>query len=104
MFLRQIGMTRKALSRFCANSPTEASRVRRLGDLGYRRARLAKAGEALGITVEAIPSSDYSTGFAGGTLASLARGRDGCFVPAGICWATLPKVPRARSWNGRGGG
>jgi hypothetical protein len=57
-----------------------------LGDLGYRGERLAKAGEALGITVEAIPSSGYSTGCAGGTLASLARGRDGRFVPAGICW------------------
>jgi hypothetical protein len=69
MFLRQIGMTRKALSRFRANSPTEASRVRRWGYLGYRDERLAKAGEALGITVEPI-----------------ARGRDGRFVPAGICW------------------
>jgi hypothetical protein len=39
-----------------------------LGDLGYRGERLAKAGETLGITVEAI-----------------ARGRDGRFVPAGIC-------------------
>src|SRR5271157_5992015 len=41
-----------------------------LGDLGYRGERLANVGEALGITVEAI-----------------ARGRDGRFVPAGICWA-----------------
>jgi len=49
-----------------------------LGDLGYRGERLAKVGETLGITVEAI-----------------ARGHDGRFVPAGICWATLPKVPRA---------
>ena len=40
-----------------------------LGNLGYRGDRLAKAGETLGITVEAI-----------------ARGRDGRFVPAGICW------------------
>jgi transposase len=46
-----------------------------LGDLGYRGERLANVGEALGITVEAIPSSGYSTGCAGGTLASLARGR-----------------------------
>jgi hypothetical protein len=73
-----------------------------LGDLGYRGERLAKAGEALGITVAAIPSSRYSTGCAGGTLASLARGRGGRFVPAGICWAEhthsrarSPKVPRA---------
>ena len=40
-----------------------------LGDLGYRGKRLAEAGQALGITVKAI-----------------ARGRDGKFVPAGICW------------------
>jgi hypothetical protein len=40
-----------------------------LGDLGYRGKRLAEAGQALGITVEAI-----------------ARGPDGQFVPAGICW------------------
>jgi Transposase DDE domain len=39
-----------------------------LGDLGYRGERLAKPAR-LGITVEAI-----------------ARGRDGRFVPAGICW------------------
>jgi transposase len=49
-----------------------------LGDLGYRGERLANVGEALGITDEAI-----------------ARGRDGRFVPAGICWAEQPKVPRA---------
>ena len=40
-----------------------------LGDLGYRGKRLAEAGQALGITVEAV-----------------ARGRDGQFIPAGICW------------------
>ena len=40
-----------------------------LGDLGYRGKRLAKAGEALGITVKAI-----------------ARGHDGVFIPTGICW------------------
>jgi transposase len=56
-----------------------------LGDLGYRGERLAKVGETLGITVEAIPSSGYSSSCAGGTLASLARGHDGQFVPAGIC-------------------
>jgi hypothetical protein len=39
-----------------------------LGDLGYRGERLAKTDEMLGIRVEAI-----------------ARGRDGRFVPAGIC-------------------
>ena len=40
-----------------------------LGDLGYRGKQLAEAGQALGTTVEAI-----------------ARGRDGRFIPAGICW------------------
>jgi Transposase DDE domain len=39
-----------------------------LGDLGYRGERLAKAGQTLVITVQTI-----------------ARGRDGRFVPAGIC-------------------
>jgi hypothetical protein len=48
------------------------------GDLGYRGKRLAEAGRALGITVEAI-----------------ARGRDGRFIPAGIVWAEQTKVPRA---------
>ncbi len=51
-----------------------------LGDLGYRGKRLAKAGRALGITVEAI-----------------ARGRDGQFVPAGICWV----VERSFGWLSR---
>jgi transposase len=51
-----------------------------LGDLGYRGERLAKAGETLGITVEAI-----------------ARGRDGRFVPAGICWV----VERSFAWLSR---
>ena len=51
-----------------------------LGDLGYRREWLAKAGETLGITVEAI-----------------ARGRDGRFVPAGICWV----VERSFAWLSR---
>ncbi len=51
-----------------------------LGDLGYRGERLAKAGEVLGITVEAI-----------------ARGRDGRFVPAGICWV----VERSFAWLSR---
>jgi hypothetical protein len=40
-----------------------------LGDLGYRGKRLARTGEALGITVKPV-----------------ARGRDGKFLPAGICW------------------
>jgi hypothetical protein len=45
-----------------------------LGDRGYWGERLANVGETLGITVAAIPSSGYSTGCAGGTLAGLARG------------------------------
>jgi transposase len=51
-----------------------------LGDLGYRGEQLAKAGETLGITVQAI-----------------ARGRDGRFVPAGICWV----VERSFAWLSR---
>jgi len=51
-----------------------------LGDLGYRGKRLAEAGQALGIRVEAI-----------------ARGRDGKFVPAGICWV----VERSFAWISR---
>jgi transposase len=51
-----------------------------LGDLGYRGERLANVGEALGITVEAI-----------------ARGRDGRFVPAGICWV----AERSFAWLSR---
>jgi hypothetical protein len=49
-----------------------------IGNLGHRGERLANTGETLAITVEAI-----------------ARGYDGRFVPAGICWAEQPKVPRA---------
>src|ERR1700720_12658 len=51
-----------------------------LGDLGYRGKRLAEAGHALGITIEAI-----------------ARGRDGRFIPAGICWV----VERSIAWLSR---
>ena len=51
-----------------------------LGDLGYRGEQLARAGETLGITVEPI-----------------ARGRDGQFVPAGICWV----VERSFAWLSR---
>ena len=51
-----------------------------LGDLGYRGKRLAEAGQALGIPVEAI-----------------ARGRDGRFIPAGICWV----VERSFAWMSR---
>jgi hypothetical protein len=48
-----------------------------LGDLGYRGKRLSKTGRKLGIAVEPI-----------------ARGRDGKFLPAGICWV----VERSFSW------
>ena len=51
-----------------------------LGDLGYRGERLAGVGETLGITVEAI-----------------ACGRNGRFVPAGICWV----VERSFAWLSR---
>jgi transposase len=51
-----------------------------LGDRGCQGERLANVGEALGITVEAI-----------------ARGRDGRFVPAGICWV----VERSFAWLSR---
>jgi transposase len=55
-------------------------RGRALGDLGYRGKRLAKTGETLGITVKPV-----------------ARGRDGKFLPAGICWV----VERSFSWLSR---
>jgi transposase len=51
-----------------------------LSDLGYRGKRLAKIGEALGITVKPV-----------------ARGRDGKFLPAGICWV----VERSFAWLSR---
>src|SRR3954453_14764082 len=51
-----------------------------LGDLGYRGKRLGEAAQALGIPIEAI-----------------ARGRDGQFVPAGICWV----VERSFAWLSR---
>jgi transposase len=51
-----------------------------MGDLGYRGKRLAEAGQAFGITVQAI-----------------ARGRDGQFIPAGICWV----VERSFAWLSR---
>jgi transposase len=51
-----------------------------LGDLGYRGQRLAKVGEALGISVEPV-----------------ARGRDGKFLPAGMCWV----VERSFAWIAR---
>jgi transposase len=51
-----------------------------LSDLGYRGKRLAKIAEALGITVKPV-----------------ARGRDGKFLPAGICWV----VERSFSWLSR---
>ena len=51
-----------------------------IGDLGYRGERLAKAAEALGITVRPI-----------------ARGRDGAFIPTEIAWV----VERSFSWISR---
>jgi hypothetical protein len=51
-----------------------------IGDLAYRGERSARAGETLGITIEAI-----------------ARGRDGQFVPAGICWV----AERSFAWLSR---
>jgi Transposase DDE domain len=51
-----------------------------MGDLGYRGECLAEAGQALAITLEAI-----------------ARGRDGRFIPAGICWV----VERSFAWLSR---
>ena len=51
-----------------------------LRDLGYQGERLAQAGEKLDITVEAI-----------------TRGREGLFVPAGICWV----VERSLAWLSR---
>ena len=51
-----------------------------LGDLGYRGQRLARIGETLGITVKPV-----------------ARGRDGKFLPAGICWV----VGRSFAWLSR---
>ena len=51
-----------------------------LGDIGYRDNRLAEAGQAFGITVEAI-----------------AHGRDGQFIPVGICWV----VERSFGWLSR---
>jgi transposase len=51
-----------------------------LSDLGYRGKRLAKLGAALGITIEPV-----------------ARGRDGKFLPAGICWV----VERSFAWISR---
>src|SRR6187455_495146 len=51
-----------------------------LGDLSYRGQRLSKIAEALGITVKPV-----------------ARGRDGKFLPAGICWV----VERSLAWISR---
>jgi hypothetical protein len=62
-------MTPKVSCRFSTRSPMVASWVRRWAISATEVSGLAKAGETLGITVEAI-----------------ARGRDGRFVSAGICW------------------
>ena len=55
----------------------KAFRGAALGDLGYWGKRLARAGEKLGITGKPV-----------------ARGRDGRFLPTGICWV----VERSFSW------
>jgi Transposase DDE domain len=57
-----------ALGEAGQGSAGAAGGIARRGDLGYRGKWLAESGQALGITVEAI-----------------ARGRDGRFIPAGIC-------------------
>jgi transposase len=57
-----------------------AGGIARRGDPGYRGKRLPGAGQALGITVEAI-----------------TRGQDGRFIPAGICWV----VERSFAWLSR---
>ena len=80
MSRRRTGMKRKGSCRSFARSPRGGFTGAALGDLGYRGKRLAEAGQALGITVEAI-----------------ARGRDGRFVPAGICWV----VERSFAWLSR---
>ena len=51
-----------------------------IGDLGYRGERLAKAAEALGITIRPI-----------------ARGREGVFIPTEIAWV----VERSFAWLSR---
>jgi len=57
-----------------------ANSVRCYPDPGYRGKRLARIGEALGIAIEPV-----------------ARGRDGKFLPAGICWV----VERSFAWISR---
>jgi hypothetical protein len=64
----------KASSRCCASLPIGGPGVSALTDPGYRDKRLAKAGQALGITVEAV-----------------ARGRDGLFIPTSFAgWWSAP--------------
>ena len=56
-----------------------------IGDLGYRGERLAKAGAALGISIQPV-----------------ARGRDGVFIPAEIAWVvehSFSWIGRYRRWN-----
>ena len=62
------------------NLASQGFRGSALGDLGHRGKRLAKAGQTLGITVKAV-----------------ARGRDGKFLPTGICWV----VERSFAWISR---
>jgi hypothetical protein len=74
------GFQGPALGETGQGSAGAAGGIARRGDLGYRGKRLAEAGQALGITVEAI-----------------ARGRDGQFIPAGICWV----VEHSFAWLSR---
>jgi transposase len=78
--LAEGGFQGPALGKAGQGSAGAAGGIARRGDLGYRGKRLAEAGQALGITVEAI-----------------ARGRDGRFIPAGICWV----VERSFAWLSR---
>jgi hypothetical protein len=96
MSRRQTGTTPKGIVPVLRSLAGDGFQGPALGDLAYQGERLAKTGETFGITVEATPSSGHSTGCAGGTLASLARGRNGRFVPAGICW-----VERSFAWLSR---
>ena len=66
------------MSRFCLTSPLAAFKAPRLETSGTGASDWPRRVRLLGITVAAI-----------------ACGRNGQFVPAGICWAEQPKVPRA---------
>src|SRR5690242_14456454 len=73
-------MTPRASCRCCATLPDGVSGGSAPGDPGYRGRRLARISEVLGIPVKPV-----------------ARGRDGKFLPAGICWVE----ERSFSWLAR---